>query len=29
MIGCAAAGAAALAGIWALEWLRKKGKELK
>jgi hypothetical protein len=29
VIGCVAAGAAALAGIWALEWLRKKGKELK
>lgn len=29
MIGCIAAGAAAVAGFWALEWLRKKGKELK
>ena len=29
MIGCIAAAAAAAAGFWALERLRKKGKELK
>jgi hypothetical protein len=29
VIGCIGAAAAALGGIWALEWLRKKGKELQ
>lgn len=29
MIGCIGAAAAAIGAMWALEWLRKKNKELK
>jgi hypothetical protein len=29
VIGCIGAAAAAIAGMWAMEWLRKKSKELK
>jgi hypothetical protein len=29
VIGCIGAAAAALGAVWALEWLRKKGREPK
>jgi hypothetical protein len=29
VIGCIGAAAAAIGAMWAMEWLRKKSKELK